>query len=118
MERARYHDAEPADREVFERALTSGDEETAAHALVGLAFHDPDWRWVQDHCLALIADPASPLRRLAATCLSHLARIHRTHDADRVMPVLRAMAEEPGFDGGTAQDALEDIEIFIGRRRV
>lgn len=115
MDRATDHEIELTDRQAFVRALARGDERAAAHALVGLAVRDPDWRWVQDRCLALIADPASPLRSLSATCLGHLARIHGTHDAVRVMSALRAMAREKG--GGIAEDALDDIETCVGRRR-
>src|SRR5262249_6457687 len=67
----RYEEPAPIDRDTAVAMLDSGDVEQASRALVGLAFHDPDWRWVQDRCLELLgsADVDAELHGLAATCL-------------------------------------------------
>jgi hypothetical protein len=58
------------------------------------------------------SEPA--VRGLAATCLGHLARIHRQLDTATVIPRLNEMLTDPDVKG-VAQDALDDISVFIGR---
>lgn len=43
------------------------------HAMLGLAFYEPDWRWVQGHCLRLSSDPDPQIRRIAVLRLEYLA---------------------------------------------
>lgn len=81
-------------------------------ALLSLAFHDPDWRWVQEQCLHYAKHRSVAVRGQAALCLGHLARIHRALDLKVAMPVLRELASKPETRGQAA-DALSDIEIFI-----
>jgi hypothetical protein len=42
-----------------------------------------------------------------------LARIHGTLDLDRVEPKLRELRKDPDV-GGRAEDALDDIQKFMG----
>jgi len=52
------------------------------------------------------------VRRVAVTALGHLARIHRTLDLDRVLPVLAQISGEVE-PAGTVEDAMDDIRLFI-----
>lgn len=108
----RYQPVHPISREEYEAAIKSGDSEVMCDALVRLTFHEPDWRWVQDECLTLADHPDVAVRGLALTCLGHLARIHRTLDLDRVLPCLRRRLLDPEV-AGRAEDALDDIDIFL-----
>jgi hypothetical protein len=115
MTRRIYHNVEPIARADAEAALRSGDPSKVCNALVGIAFHDPDWQWVQHWCLRLIDDPDSDVRGLAATCLGHIARIHKTLDESLARGVLERVREcdkDPKVRG-RAEDALGDLDLFL-----
>jgi hypothetical protein len=101
------------DRNAVEAALRSGDSSAISRALVAAALHDPDWAWVQEHSLRLLSAAEPDVRGVAATCLGHLARIHGMLDLDRVEPRLRELRHDPAL-GGRAEDALDDIQQFMG----
>jgi len=108
-----YQEAPPIARADAESAFSSGLPERICDALVRVAFNDPDWRWVQEQCLRFIGSPLPDVRRLAVTCLGHLARIHGQLDLERVMPLLKQMRNDGEIEG-SVEDALEDIEAFVG----
>jgi hypothetical protein len=109
----RYEEPEAMDRRTAELALRGSDSAAISRALLAVALHDPDWTWVQEHCLRLLSAADPDVRGLAATCLGHLARIHGTLDLDRVEPKLRELRKDPEV-GGRAEDALDDIQQFMG----
>ncbi|HET8627249.1 MAG TPA: hypothetical protein VFL91_07510 [Thermomicrobiales bacterium] len=109
---ARFHDVPPISREEATAAFATGRGEAICAALVAVTFHDPDWRWVQAHCLRLAQHRDDAVRAVAATCLGHLARIHRALEADVVLPVLRGLAKDPAVCG-YAEDALDDVRQFL-----
>jgi hypothetical protein len=108
-----YSEPVPVSREEFKTALDTGDGLTIAKALVGLAFHSPDWQWVQDTCLALLDHDDLGVRAAAITCLGHLARIHHQLDTSRVLPRLLVLVDDPDL-GGRVEDALDDIQAAVG----
>ena len=101
-----------ASREDLDVAMASGDDASSAQALVGLVFHDDDWRWCQNKCLELLGHQSSSLRRIAITCLGHVARIHGQTDVALVRSELQRMRDDPGARGAI-EDAESDISIFI-----
>ncbi|MBI5169138.1 MAG: hypothetical protein HZA61_06595 [Candidatus Eisenbacteria bacterium] len=110
----KYQEPTPFSRESATAILHGDDVDAMCHALVGVAFHEPDWRWVQGECLRLLVHSAPAVRGLAATCLGHLARIHGEVDRALVEPALRLLLSDPEV-GGRAEDALQDIERFCER---
>lgn len=108
----RHHEVLPISREDAELALGSGFADRICDALVRLAFHDPDWRTVQNRCLEFVRHEHTDVRGAAITCLGHLARIHGVLDRDRVVPVLSQVLDDPEV-GGRAQDALDDLAMFL-----
>ncbi len=109
----RYEAPQPINRSEAERIFAGNDEAAICNALVGVAFYDPDWKWVQTLCLKFLETPdtSKGVRSLAATCLGHVARIHRIIDLDIVVPLLESLLDDPEM--GTAGDALDDIRVFI-----
>ncbi|MDB5971727.1 MAG: hypothetical protein JWQ90_4177 [Hydrocarboniphaga sp.] len=81
-------------------------------ALVSLAFHEEDWRWVQKRCLYFLESDDEDISGLAATCLGHIARIHRQLDKDVVVHALRSKLSNAKI-AGRIEDALDDIDTFI-----
>jgi len=107
-----FENPEPISRANAEAQLRSTDSATRVKTLLSTAYHDDDWRWVQDRCLAMLDDPHVDVRAMAALCLGHLARIHHRLELDRVVPALTALLDT-AVVGSRARDALDDIEIFV-----
>ncbi len=49
---------------------------------------------------------------MSATCLGHIARVHKQLDLDLVLSELASLKNDP-YMGSTVQDALEDIRFFL-----
>lgn len=110
----KYKKPRRIERKKAEAAFQSEDVASICDALVGVAYYDSDWRWVQGHCLRFLRHPNIEIRGLAATCLGHLARIHGKLDLDTVKPALLRLTKDPQV-GGRAEDALDDIKMHLGR---
>ncbi len=108
----KYHEPQSISRNEAEKCFLSGKPDQICDALVRIAFHDPDWRWAQAQCLRFIASSNNEIKGLAATCLGHLARIHRQLDIADVKAVLLKMTKDP-IVGGRAEDALSDIQMYM-----
>ena len=106
-----YEEPLPIARDEAETIFRSQDRRAISDALVRVTFHDSDWRWVQDWCLRFAEHSDPELRGVAATCLGHLARIHRTLDWDKVILALERLRADRAV-GGQAEDALADIRRF------
>ncbi len=110
-----YESLKPISNEDAQIALSSSDVERINDALLRLSLFSPDWRSIQGVCLRFLKHPAADVRGLAATCLGHLARLHRILDLEIVVPALKSLLDDPQA-GGRAQDALDDINVYIGRQ--
>src|SRR5262249_59921606 len=94
-------------------ALGSADPRDICIALVRLALHDPDLGWVQSLCIELTWRSTVEVQSTAILCLGHLARIHRALDLEKVVPLLIELRKDPLLSG-RVDDAMDDIEIFLG----
>ena len=112
MSRFEYHEPAPYDRADAVRALHATEPATVCAALVGIAFHEPDWRWVQGECVRLATHPDVGVRSVVASCFGHLARIHGTIDLPVVDPVLAELARDPEV-AGRVSDARDDFAMFL-----
>jgi hypothetical protein len=111
-----YREPSPVERKLAERLLYSDDPDRIRETLVALAFYEPDWQWVQEECLRLTNHENWSIRAVAATCLGHLARVHRRLDLNRVLPRLEELKAEAST-AGYAADAMSDIEMYIVSER-
>jgi hypothetical protein len=109
----RFHSVQPRSRSELERAFERGDENTLVHTILSAAYHDPEWKWVQEHRLRYLDHPSPSVRAIAVTCLGHLARIHRQLDVAIVMPRLVALRDSDTELAGQAEDAISDINTYI-----
>jgi hypothetical protein len=112
MSHLRYEEPAPATPADVLAALERGDPQAAARALVGAAVHHPDPQAVQDLCLRLLDGQDRPLAAVAATCLGHLARVHRQLDTEAVRAALDRQRGDP-LVGPRAEDALDDIDTYL-----
>lgn len=108
----KYDDSQPISRSEAEKAFDSNDAAVICDALVRVALHDPDPVWSQTVTLRFTAHADVGVRGLAATCLGHIARIHKRLDLSVVVPILVKLSEDP-IVGGRAEDALDDIRMYM-----
>ena len=107
-----YHEIFPVSRPDLNRLLDSGNEQAIYEALLSASFYDLDWEWVQNRSLFFLDHPDRDVRRVAATCLGHVARVHKKLDTEVVLPRLYEARNEPSI-AGEVEDAIEDIRLFI-----
>src|SRR5215211_4047299 len=107
MRKPTYNAPRPITHEEAESAFASGDSKEIASALVNVAFHDLDWRWVQDTCLGFARNDVAEVRQIAVTCLGHVARIHQKLDLEIVLSVLDELSHDPEVQ---VEDTLDDIQ--------
>ena len=108
----KYHEIFPLNRPDLERLLESGNQKAIIDALLSAAYYDPDWKWVQTTCLRFLDHSETDVRWNAATCLGHVARIHKKLDTEIVVPKLTALKADPTI-AANVQDALDDIEWYL-----
>lgn len=109
-----YDEMPAISREELSVELDSGAPERISRALIRVAFHDADRAWIEDLLVEYLVHANSQVRGVAATCAGHVARIHHGLDLARILPLLEHLLRKPET-AGKAQDALDDIEIFITR---
>ena len=111
----RYKEPQPISRDAASHVFETGSPEEICDALIGVTFHDPDWRWVQDRCLEFLSHESPDVGGLAATCLGHIARIHGALDQDAVVPALQRLRRQfISLNRQTAVPAARIKESFVG----
>ena len=105
-------DSRPYNKRALEKVFASRDVKIICEALVSIALNDSDWRRAQNKCLEFLSDESPDVRALAATCLGHIARIHRQLDKEKVLIAFREHLDDSIISGQIA-DALDDIDIFL-----
>ena len=106
-----YQNIFPIDKASAEKIFSSNDADKICYTMVAVAFHEQDWKWAQDKFLYFLTNDNPEISGLAATCLGHVARIHRQIEKERVIPLLRSRLNDAKI-GGLIEDALSDIEMF------
>jgi hypothetical protein len=110
----KYCEPDPISRTEAEMKFATGLQREICTALVRITYNESDWRWAQDWCLHFAEHADSGVRGVAANCLGDLARIHGCLELEKVFPVLRKLLADPEVVG-RAEDALDDIRIFMGK---
>ena len=114
MDLVKYEALEPIDRKSVIEAL-SGPDCDAAEALIRASLTIRDRVWVESLLLSALSDQRLEVQKAALLGLGHLARIHHALDLERIIPILRKYAAHASL-GGVAEDALDDIAMFIPRQ--
>jgi hypothetical protein len=108
----KYREVVKRDRAEIELLLHRTDPTDILDALLSATHYDPDWRWVQGRCLEFLDHSERSVRGLSATCLGHLARIHKQLDLELVLPRLARLKDDTEI-GASVQDALDDIKFYL-----
>jgi hypothetical protein len=112
----KYEEMPPIERDEAIAELESQDTARVSCALVRLALNDPDRAWLEDVLAAHLQSNDTWVRGVAATCAGHVARLHGALDTARMVPLIERLFADP-TTMGQAEDALDDIEIYVGRTR-
>jgi hypothetical protein len=112
-----YSSVPEISREEYEQMIQSGNSELVASALLSIAYWDKDWQWVEQELLKFVNSPNQQVRYTSILGFGYTARVNSNLNTDLVEPLLRKVAaDDPdAMIRGTAEDALEDIEMFIHR---
>lgn len=109
---AQLKKVQPIDRKLAEVIFSSNDSEKICNALISITYHDDDYEWVQNKCVTFLYSNDLDVKRLAITCLGHLARIHNKLDKKLVIPLLEELRKDKKVEG-VVEDALDDIDMFL-----
>lgn len=111
----KHETIEPISKDRAERLLAKDHRETICRTLLRVAMFELDRRWAQSQCLRFASHKDSFVRGVAATCLGHLARIHKVIDEDEVMPVVRQLLQDRDPQTrAIAEDTISDFSIYLG----
>ncbi|MEF2246496.1 hypothetical protein [Paenibacillus sp. IITD108] len=114
MDNGRYEEIQEYDKDSTIQELKLGDDKRIINALLGLAFNEQDWKWVQDICLQFSNNSNYKVRGIAILCFGHLARIHGQLETELVLPIVKkALNDSNEFVRGHANSALDDIQFFL-----
>jgi hypothetical protein len=108
----RYEELGPISRAEAAVELASGVRERVCPTLVRLALFDADRVWVEGTLAKFLQSDDAWTRGVAATCVGHVARIHRAVDLARLSPLLLRLLDDPAT-AGKAQDAFDDIAVYV-----
>jgi hypothetical protein len=114
MSKLEYQHVLPVYKEAAARAFELGPPSEIIACLLGAAYHEHDWRWVQDKCLFFLSNSNQDVRQTAVVCLEHLARIHGVLDEEIVVSALAPLKNDP-IIGGQVEDTLEGIAWWLHR---
>jgi hypothetical protein len=104
------------DRSTIETILATGSIEDLARLSLAVGENFPDWKYAQDICLQLAEHSDENVRANACLGLGYIARIHRRLEKNLVKPVLARELWSQTDRRGTIENAIEDINLFLGWR--
>lgn len=111
-----YQEPSYLPREEAEAVFSGRDHQAICQALVDVTFTDQDRQWVESLCVRLSRHPEADVRGLVATCLGHLARIHREIDLESARGVLDQLAHDSDASVvARTEEAWDDIRMFTGQ---
>jgi hypothetical protein len=114
MNNGKYEEVQEYNKESTIEELKSTEANGIVNALLGLTFHEGNWKWVQDICIQYSSHSEYKVRGIAILCFGHLARIHGELDTERVLPIVKkALRDSNEFVVGHANSALDDIQFFV-----
>jgi hypothetical protein len=108
----KYQEITPISRSEAQLIFAQCAPEEIALTLLRLAYHDPDWMWVQDLCVSLSTHHDKSVRQSCVICFSHLARIHGKLERQKVMLVLNRLLHDPEVKG-EVEVTMDELEVFL-----
>jgi hypothetical protein len=109
----KYDQPRPRTRSELDKDLSSGDAATIATALTSAVLHESDRAYIECLIVKFLQHQEPWVRGVAAIAAGHVARMHHALSREKIVPLIETLLEDPQTSG-KAQDALDDIEIFLG----
>ena len=106
-----YDEPQPLTKAELITALESGDSDKISRALTSAALHHPDRAYVETLVVQFIGHSDPWVRGVAALAAGHVARVHRQLSRE-IVPLIEGLLSDTRTSG-KAQDALDDIGIFV-----
>ena len=103
-------------RDELSRDLASDDPIRIATAITAAALYDTDRIFVESLIERLLKHPDPCVRGAAAIAAGHVARIHGTLTRDPIISLIEGLLSD-ARTRGKAQDALDDIRMFVDSRQ-
>ena len=100
-----------------EAVVARGDPQELLYVpiVVGMNADDCDRAWAESLCFRLAEHPNFNVRGNAMLGLGHIARVCRSLDTARALPVLSRGLEDPDeYVRGHAHDAALDLHMYLG----
>ncbi|HHS2012504.1 TPA: hypothetical protein ACTC0M_001485 [Neisseria meningitidis] len=107
------------DKEQVEKMIYSENKQSVIDGMLGMTFssEDDEIPWISEKLTELSKHKDLDIARLSLTCFGHLARMHENiGDCDKVIALLLSKQGDPDFQG-FAEDALDEISLFIFKKR-
>jgi hypothetical protein len=84
MNNGKYEEVQEYDKESTIKELKSTEANRIVIALLGLTFHEENWKWVHDICIQYCSHIDYIVRGITILCFGHLARIHGKLDTESI----------------------------------
>ncbi|HGF8838333.1 TPA: hypothetical protein ACJCQ4_001850 [Neisseria meningitidis] len=107
------------DKEQVEKMIYSKNKQSVIDGMLGMTFssEEDEIPWISEKLTELSKHKDLDIARLSLTCFGHLARMHENiGDCDKVIALLLSKQGDPDFQG-FAEDALDEISLFIFKKR-
>jgi hypothetical protein len=77
-----------------------------------MSLSENDWEWAESTCLIALKSDNTTVKVAAIQAIGHIARRFRTLHLEVVLPVIAKLRDQTEYRG-SADDALDDIAIFV-----
>ncbi|HEZ3643065.1 TPA: hypothetical protein WH926_001931 [Neisseria meningitidis] len=107
------------DKEQVEKMIYSENKQSVIDGMLGMTFssEEDEIPWISEKLTELSKHKDLDIAKLSLTCFGHLARMHENiGDCDKVIALLLSKQGDPDFQG-FAEDALDEISLFIFKKR-
>ncbi|HFC6678441.1 TPA: hypothetical protein ACLAKF_001261 [Neisseria meningitidis] len=107
------------DKEQVEKMIYSENKQSVIDGMLGMTFssEEDEIPWISEKLTELSKHKDLDIARLSLTCFGHLAKMHENiGDCDKVIALLLSKQGDPDFQG-FAEDALDEISLFIFKKR-
>ena len=103
------------DKSKTEKLISSYDKQSVIDGILDMVFNSKAYEvpWISEKLMELSKNKDLDIAGLSLTCFGHLARLHSNiGDYDKVISLLHSKQDDPELQG-RAEDALEDISLFL-----
>lgn len=107
----RYRTPSEISKEAFLHSVEAGEVAPICQAIVDAVHSIDDYDWLYKQLSELLRHSDGQVRGVTATCIGHLARLHRSADRDHLLTLLKPHLSDPEI-AGQVEDAIGDVKTF------